>query len=201
VMSGDDYETLIDLIDTLSGQYSIDKNRLYATGQSMGCMNELGLSIKYPDLFAAMMLVAGQWDAQATSVLANKKMWILVAEGDTGAFPGMNASVAVWEAAGAKISKARWNARATAAENAANVRKMIGEGNIPDVLIRCDHHVERRHFRGIQKLAVFKLRRPTHFDDGADFVSGEDAAHTNRNVLVKQDAQRVGSWRKPESPE
>ena len=67
VMSGDDYETLIDLIDSLSGQYSIDKNRLYATGQSMGCMNELGISIKYPDIFAAIMLVAGQWDAQATS--------------------------------------------------------------------------------------------------------------------------------------
>lgn len=87
VMSGDDYETLIDLIDSLSGQYSIDKNRLYATGQSMGCMNELGISIKYPDIFAAMMLVAGQWDAQATSVLANKKMWILVAEGDTARSP------------------------------------------------------------------------------------------------------------------
>lgn len=41
----------------------------------------------------------------------------------------MNASVAVWEAAGAKISKARWNARATPAENAAQVRKMIDEGN------------------------------------------------------------------------
>jgi len=129
VMSGDDYETLIHLIDSLAGQYSIDKNRLYATGQSMGCMNEMGISIKYPDLFAAMMLVAGQWDAQATSVLANKKMWVLVAEGDTGAFPGMNASVAVWEAAGTKISKARWNGRAGAAENAASVKKMLDEGN------------------------------------------------------------------------
>ena len=127
VMSGDDYETLVDLIDSLSSQYNIARNRVYATGQSMGCMNELGISIKYPNLFAAMMLVAGQWDAQATSVLANKKIWILVAEGDTGAFPGMNASVAVWEAAGTKISKARWNARATTAETAANVRKMAGE--------------------------------------------------------------------------
>lgn len=56
-------------------------------------------------------------------------MWIRVAEGDAGALPGMNASVAIWEAAGAKISKARWKARATAAGNADNVRKMIGEGN------------------------------------------------------------------------
>jgi predicted peptidase len=56
-------------------------------------------------------------------------LWIIVSEGDTRAFPGMNASLAVMEAAGAKISRAKWNARAGEAEKAANVRKMIEEGN------------------------------------------------------------------------
>ena len=123
------YDTAVHLIDSVVSQYSIDKNRLYTTGQSMGCMLSIAINIKYPDLFAASLLVAGQWDAQAMSVLANKKMWIIVSEGDTRAFPGMNASLAVMEAAGTKISRAKWNARAGEAEKAANARKMVEEGN------------------------------------------------------------------------
>ncbi len=93
----------------------------------MGCMLSIAIGIKYPDLFAASLLVAGQWDANAMSVLADKKMWIIVSEGDKRAFPGMNASLEVMEAAGAKISRAKWNARAGDAEVAANVKKMIEE--------------------------------------------------------------------------
>lgn len=120
-------DTTVNLINSIASQYSIDKNRLYTTGQSMGCMLSVAMDIKYPDLFAASLLVAGQWDAQAMSVLADKKMWIIVAEGDTKAYPGMNASLAVMEAAGAKISRAKWNGRAGKTEAAANVRKMIDE--------------------------------------------------------------------------
>ncbi len=87
----------------------------------------LALNIKYPELFAASFLVAGQWDARATSVLKNKKMWIVVSEGDFKAFPGMNASIEVWEKNGAKVSKSRWNAQAPPAEQAAHVAKMIAE--------------------------------------------------------------------------
>jgi poly(3-hydroxybutyrate) depolymerase len=42
----------------------IDKKRLYTTGQSAGCMRSISMDIKYPDLFAASLLVAGQGDAQ-----------------------------------------------------------------------------------------------------------------------------------------
>lgn len=122
------YDTIVDLINSVAGQYSIDRKRLYTTGQSMGCMLSIAVGIKYPDLFAAYMLVAGQWDAQAMSVLADKKMWIIVSEGDTRAFPGMNASLEVMEKAGAKISRAKWNAKAEETEMAANVKKMADEG-------------------------------------------------------------------------
>ena len=111
----------------MAGQYSIDKNRLYTTGQSMGCMLSIAIGIKYPDLFAAYLLVAGQWDAQAMSVLSNKKMWIIVSEGDRQAFPGMNASLAAMETKGARISRAIWNAKAEEAEKAANVKRMAEE--------------------------------------------------------------------------
>ena len=122
-------EVTVDLIKSLATQYNLDQNRLYTTGQSMGCMASIALLIKYPDLFAAALLVAGQWDATKMSVLTRAKMWVVVAEGDRKAFPGMNASLASLEAAGAKISRATWNGQASAEEFAFEVKKMIAEGN------------------------------------------------------------------------
>ncbi len=122
-------DTVVHLVNSVTAKYSVDKNRMYTTGQSFGCMLSLAIMIRYPDLFAASMLVAGQRDPQATSVLIHNKMWIIVAEGDTRAFPGMNDSIAVWEKAGAKISKATWNARQSDAELTAESKKMLAEGN------------------------------------------------------------------------
>jgi predicted peptidase len=122
-------DVLYRLVNYVANQYNIDKNRLYTTGQSAGCMTSLAINIKYPDLFAASMLVAGQWDAQATSVLKDKKMWIVVSEGDFRAFPGMNASIEVWEKEGAKVTRGRWSAREPQDVQAANVAKMAAEHN------------------------------------------------------------------------
>jgi predicted peptidase len=119
----------VGLIRALTGQYSIDKDRIYTTGQSMGCMASIEMLIKYPDLFAAALLVAGQWDAERMSVLTTANMWAIVSEGDRKAFPGMNASMAALEAAGAEISRATWNGRASPEEFALEVEKMIAEGN------------------------------------------------------------------------
>jgi predicted peptidase len=122
-------DVLYRLVNYVANQYNIDKNRLYTTGQSAGCMTSLAINIKYPDLFAASMLVAGQWDPQATSVLKDKKMWIVVSEGDFRAFPGMNASIEVWEKEGAKVTRGRWSAREPQNVQAANVAKMAAEHN------------------------------------------------------------------------
>lgn len=124
-----DLDITVRLVKDVAGRYSIDKDRIYTTGQSMGCMMSIAMQIKYPDVFAASMLVAGQWDAQKMKAIANKNMWILVAEGDTKAFPGMTAATTAMEEAGGKVSRAIWNARANEAEMAANVKKMIDEGN------------------------------------------------------------------------
>ena len=122
-------DTVVHLLNAIAKQYNVDKNRIYTTGQSFGCMLSLAIMIRHPDLFAASLLVAGQRDATATAVLDRNKTWIIVAEGDTRAFPGMNDSVAVWEKQGAKISKATWSARWSDAEFAAATRRMIAEGN------------------------------------------------------------------------
>jgi predicted peptidase len=123
----DDGDTTIDLINFITNQYSIDKNRLYITGQSMGCMSSIALNIKYPDMFTALFLVAGQWDPEPMKVLSHKNIWIVVSEGDQKAFPGMNASLAEMKTAGAKINTAFWNGRAGKSEMDENVKKMIEE--------------------------------------------------------------------------
>lgn len=122
-------DIMINLVKAISFQYSIDKNRIYTTGQSMGCMSSIEMMIRCPDLFAAALLVAGQWDADRMSALTQAKMWIIVAEGDTKAFPGMNASMRALEVKGAKISRSFWSGTATKAEFEAETQKMIAEGN------------------------------------------------------------------------
>jgi predicted peptidase len=119
----------VDLINSLANQYSIDKNRLYTTGQSGGCMMSIAMDIKYPDLFAASLLVAGQWNATKVFPIVNDKMWIIVSEGDLKAYPGMNAITAELEKDGAKVSRAVWNGQWSTAEFASGVSKMMAEGN------------------------------------------------------------------------
>lgn len=102
-------DTTLDLIRALSAQYNIDRNRLYTTGQSGGCMMSIAMDIKYPDFFAASFLVAGQWDPALVKPLAQQKLWILVSEDDDKAWPGQNAITATLEKEGAKISRASWD--------------------------------------------------------------------------------------------
>lgn len=122
-------ELTVGLIKALAGKYSLDQNRIYTTGQSMGCMASIAMLIQYPDLFAAALLIAGQWDAQKMTNLTNANLWVVVSEGDRRAYPGMNASMAALKAAGAKISRAKWDGLANSEEFAAGVNAMILQGN------------------------------------------------------------------------
>ncbi|WP_406471541.1 alpha/beta hydrolase-fold protein [Streptomyces sp. NBC_01615] len=130
VVIDDNYEpsTLFDatanLVESVTQQYSIDRNRLYTTGQSMGAMMSLGLNIKYPDLFAAAFIVAGQWPKAQAAPLAQKKLWILVSADDTKAYPGEQAITEVIQEQGTQVSTALWDGQSTAAEFAADVRSM-----------------------------------------------------------------------------
>jgi predicted peptidase len=130
VVVGDDYkptalfDTTVNLLRSLTTKYAIDTDRLYSTGQSMGGMMTLGLNIKYPDLFAASWVVAGQWPAAQAAPLAKKNLWITVSQGDTKAYPGENEITAVIEKAGTKVSRAVWNGRSTAATFTTDVKTM-----------------------------------------------------------------------------
>ena len=115
----------VDLVESLMKQFSIDPNRLYNTGQSMGGMSSIAMDIKYPDLFAASLLVACQWDASKVAPMAAKPLWILVSEGDGKANPGMDAITETLKKLGATVSKASWSAEASAPELSKMVADML----------------------------------------------------------------------------
>jgi len=102
-------DTTIKLVKTLAGRYSIDRKRLYTTGQSGGCMMSIAMDIKYPDFFAASLLVAGQWAPALTAPLAKQKLWIIVSQDDDKAYPGQNAITAVLDKNGARVARAVWD--------------------------------------------------------------------------------------------
>jgi predicted peptidase len=124
-----DLETIKELLDNLVNRYSIDKNRIYTTGQSQGCMASCELNVRYPDYFAASLLVSGQWNpATMAAKLTKKKLFIALSKGGPKEFPGMNAVVSALEAAGAKVARACLNARKSKEELNADVNELIATG-------------------------------------------------------------------------
>lgn len=96
----------VNLLKSLAKEFPIDENRLYATGQSGGAMMTIAMNIKYPNLFAASYLVAGQWAAEKTAPMARTKQFIFVSEDDPKAFPTQNAISEVLALNGGIVQKA-----------------------------------------------------------------------------------------------
>ena len=111
-----------------SREYSVDANRFYTTGQSGGCMTSIVLNIKYPDLFAASLLVAGQWDASQVAPLAQDNIFAIVSQDDAKAYPGMSAIMDAVESEGASVTRAIWNGRSTPEEFAKSLEELRAEG-------------------------------------------------------------------------
>lgn len=97
-------------LDQIVADYSIDTTRIYTTGQSMGCMSSIVLNIRYPEFFAASLLIAGQWDEQGIEGLEKQHLWMINSQGDAKAFPIMNQMNVVMEHRGAKIVHHVWRA-------------------------------------------------------------------------------------------
>jgi predicted peptidase len=122
-------EIIKDLLDDVLKRYSIDENRIYTTGQSQGCMASCELNVRYPDYFAASLLISGQWNPETMAAkLAKKNLFIALSEGGPREFPGMNAVTAALEAAGGKVARVYLNARKSTEELGTDVKKLIATG-------------------------------------------------------------------------
>lgn len=122
-------EVVVNLIDELQEQYSIDADRLYTTGQSMGCMTSLYLNSRYPDLFAASMFVGGQWDISVLDVLEEQSFFYIVGGGDDKASGGQNEVKQMFDEDNVPYSYSGWSAQEDPDIQNASVEEMLEDGN------------------------------------------------------------------------
>ena len=96
-------------IDYMSDEYAVGTDRIYGTGQSMGCMTTLILASEYPDLYAACMFVDGQWDTELLSNLEGQTFVYFAAEDDTSAWTGAQDLMNRYDADGVTYTYAQWD--------------------------------------------------------------------------------------------
>jgi predicted peptidase len=124
------YLSILDLIDSMMGQIpGVDKNRIYLTGQGDGARAAFRIMTDRPNLFAAALLFAPDYDASKAAQLSKANMWIVVSEGDTASYASMESFTASLKAGGANIAKAAWNGQAKPTQFAAEVRGLTTAGN------------------------------------------------------------------------
>lgn len=118
------------MIQAVASMYNADSNRLYGTGQSMGCMTFLNLAARYPNLFAAELFVSGQQPAEQLKNLETQRFIYITAGGDENASGGADALMALFDADAIPYSYSKgWNAKANAAELNALAASLLAEGN------------------------------------------------------------------------
>lgn len=71
-----------DIIDSLTREFSIDTNRLYAVGLSMGARGVFNLLEERPGRFAAAVACAGAGNNSAAAAIARTPLWAFHAAGD-----------------------------------------------------------------------------------------------------------------------
>ena len=158
-VTNDYLDATVGLINYLCEKYSVDTDRMYTTGQSGGCMLSFAIDNKYPDFFAASLLMAGKWDNSRVSRFAHQKMWMMCGEGDLGALPSMTGIVTELRKMGVKVSEAVWNGRSTAEEFDALCKAIDAEGadirfvHFPQYTVFPDDE----HIDGMEHLQTWRL--------------------------------------------
>lgn len=75
-------EMVVELLRELQKQYSIDADRLYVTGQSMGGYGTWSLIAEYPEMFAAAVPLCGGGNTAKAKNLVNVPIWAFHGDAD-----------------------------------------------------------------------------------------------------------------------
>jgi hypothetical protein len=67
--------TVNDILDSLLLEFSVDTNRLYVTGLSMGGYGTWDIITRFPDKFAAAIPVCGGGDPSLSELISNVPIW------------------------------------------------------------------------------------------------------------------------------
>jgi predicted peptidase len=69
-------QTAFAVLQQVMADYNVDRNRVYATGLSMGGFGVFAMIVDHPDTFAAVVGICGGLDPTKAAVLANKPIWV-----------------------------------------------------------------------------------------------------------------------------
>lgn len=117
------------LIESVASQYSVDTDRIYGTGQSMGAMTTLYLAANNPDLYAAVLIVDGQWDTAELKGLESQKVFYIAAGGDEKASQGQEDVKAMLDADGVSYAEVSdVDAQASADDINSTVKSLLSKG-------------------------------------------------------------------------
>ena len=125
----DEVDMTFRLLNSVVSQYNIDKNKLYTTGQSMGAMISFYLNANHPDLFAASLFVAGQWDVNVLGPLAKMKFFYIVSAADAKASVGMLELGDMLQKKGIAFGTTEFAANLPDSEQDKYVQNLISEGH------------------------------------------------------------------------
>jgi predicted peptidase len=97
----DPLQDTFDLLQALRKEFSIDSQRLYVTGLSMGGFGTWDLIQRHPDLFAAAAPICGGGDEKQAARLAKLPIWAFHGDQDTVVKPARSRNmIAAIKAAG-----------------------------------------------------------------------------------------------------
>ncbi|GKT29034.1 SEL1-like repeat protein, partial [Aduncisulcus paluster] len=127
--TSDEVDITVRLLKAVLNKYSIDENRLYTTGQSMGGMVSFYLNSKYTDLFAASIFVGSQWDINVLAPLANDKFFYIVSAGDPKASGGMRELGALLKKKGVSYGETEFSAKLPQNEQEKLIHDLLRQGH------------------------------------------------------------------------
>ncbi len=114
-------------IEYICEEYAVDPDRVYGTGQSMGCMTTMILASEYPDLYTACMFVDGQWDVSVLQALEDQTFVYFAAEDDTNAYAGMREVMAMFDEDSTSYAYTQWDGGMSPDELSAATEELFSE--------------------------------------------------------------------------
>lgn len=89
----------------------MDSSRIYGTGQSVRAMTVMYLAAQHPELFAAELIVSGQWDLTALEALTGENFLYFAVSGDVKVSGGQPTSRPCSTRQGSATDRRRWMQR------------------------------------------------------------------------------------------
>ena len=96
-------QLVLDLIEALAQEFSIDRDRVYLLGQSRGGIGVWDLIAKRPDVFAAAVPICATGDPKRIAAARSVKVWVFHGAKDTMPVTNARDMVAALTAAGGAV--------------------------------------------------------------------------------------------------